>query len=109
MQTTGLEITRFMLDDTFWKTASTSDESYLVNGEPFNGNILLVKPGDAVEIRGGIVDISIDDEVPLTQFFSAWRNQVKYDVIGVLCEKDRRTELVELLKHHGFAVMENPV
>lgn len=106
MQTTGLEITRFMLDDAFWKTASTSDETYLINGEPFDGNILLAKPDDIVEITGGLVDISIGEVVPLTQYFAAWRDQAKHEVIGVLCEKERRQELEALLKNNGYALME---
>lgn len=40
MKTTGLDITRFMLDDAFWHGAATTDEAYLINGEHFTGNIL---------------------------------------------------------------------
>lgn len=109
MKTTGLEITNFMADDKFWGSASTSNETYLVNGQPFDGNIMLVKAMDDVVITGGTVSVKNGVEVSLATFFEQWQAQETDDIIAVKCSPDRRTELINLLREKGFELVKSEI
>lgn len=106
MQTSGLEITRFMLDDAFWKSAASSSEEYELNGVHFDGNILLARASDHVVIKGGVVHIDEGVDVSLLDFFKQWREQAADSVVAVNCAPARRAELILLLATHGFELAE---
>lgn len=106
MQTSGLEITHFVLDDAFWKSAASSNEEYELNGVHFDGNILLAKASDNVVIKGGVVHLDEGKETSFIDFFKEWREQAVNTVVAVHCKHERRAELILLLATHGFELVE---